>query len=209
VRILIVDDHALFRRGLKDLLEESFMSAVIGEAGTAQEALESVRRKKWDVVLLDISLPGRSGLDALLEVKSAAASLPVIVLSAHREDQYALRVLKAGASGYIEKGNAPNVVVDAIRKVCSGATYVSSTLAEKLARDMIGGGAEARHDNLSPREFEILRLIAAGKSSKEIATDLSISIQTVSTHRARVLEKLRLHTTAEMIRYAMEHRLVE
>jgi DNA-binding NarL/FixJ family response regulator len=207
--ILIADDHAIFRRGLRDILIERFPEASFGEADTAQGVLELVWKRKWDLLVLDISMPGRSGLDVLKDVKQAQPRLPVLVLSMHPEDQYAVRVLKAGAAGYLTKVNVPEEMVRAVTKVLAGGRYVSGALAERLAAELSTGGTKLPHETLSDREFQLLRRIAAGKTVKEIAGELSLSVQTVSTYRARVLTKLHLHTTAELMRYALDHRLAD
>jgi two-component system, NarL family, invasion response regulator UvrY len=207
--VLIADDHAIFRRGLRDILAERFPKADFGEADTAQAVLDLVWKRQWDLLVLDISMPGRSGLDILRDVKQAQPRLPVLVLSMHPEDQYAVRVLKAGAAGYLSKANVPEEIVRAVTKVLAGGRYVSAALAERLASALSNGGTKPPHEMLSDREFHVLRRIAAGKTVKEIAGELNLSVQTVSTYRARVLMKLHLRTTAELIRYALDHRLAD
>ena len=208
IRILIVDDHAIVRRGLRELLSDEFRGAAFGEAATAQQALEQIWKKEWDVALLDITLPGRSGLDLLKEVKAARPKLPVLVLSVHPEDQFAVRVLKAGAGGYLTKESAPEELVNAIRKILAGGQYVSPTLAEKLALGLRKDSTRAPHETLSDREYEIMCCIASGKTVAEIARELSLSPKTISTYRARLLEKLRVKNNAEIIRYAIRNGLV-
>ena len=208
IRVLIVDDHAIVRRGLRELLSDEFRGAAFGEASTAQQALEQISKKEWDVALLDITLPGRSGLDLLKEVKAARPRLPVLVLSVHPEDQFAVRVLKAGAEGYLTKESAPEELVNAIRKILAGGQYVSPTLAEKLALGLRKDSTRAPHETLSDREYEIMCCIASGKTVTEIAGDLSLSAKTISTYRARLLEKLRVKNNAEIIRYAIRNGLV-
>jgi DNA-binding NarL/FixJ family response regulator len=208
IRILIVDDHAIVRRGLRELLSDEFRGASFGEASTAQQALEQVWKKEWDVALLDITLPGRSGLDLLKEVKAARPKLPVLILSVHPEDQFAVRVLKAGAGGYLTKESAPEELVNAVRKILAGGQYVSPTLAEKLALGLRKDSTRAPHETLSDREYEIMCCIASGKTVTEIAGDLSLSAKTISTYRARLLEKLRVKNNAEIIRYAIRNGLV-
>ena len=208
IRVLIVDDHAIVRRGLRELLSDEFRGAAFGEASTAQQALEQIWKKEWDVALLDITLPGRSGLDLLKEVKAARPRLPVLVLSVHPEDQFAVRVLKAGAEGYLTKESAPEELVNAIRKILAGGQYVSPTLAEKLALGLRKDSTRAPHETLSDREYEIMCCIASGKTVTEIAGELSLSPKTISTYRARILEKLRVKNNAEIIRYAIRNGLV-
>lgn len=184
-RILIADDHAIVRRGLKQILEEEPGLEVQGEAQNAQEVLEYLRKQKWDLVILDISMPGRSGLDVLCDLRMDYPSLPVLILSMHPEDQYALRVLKAGASGYLNKQSAPEELIHAVRKILSGGRYISETLADKLATGFDGQAEQAAHEKLSDREYQVLLLIASGKTISEIAGMLSLSIKTVSTYRSR------------------------
>ncbi len=209
IRALIADDHAVVRQGLKQILGDTPEMVVAGEATTGQEVLDKVRAETWDVVVLDISMPDRSGLDILKQLRSERPKLPVLVLSMHSEDQYAMRVLKAGASGYLTKDSAPDELVKAIRKVVSGGRYVSSFLAEKLAFEIGTDSSRLPHETLSDREFQVLRLIAAGESVTEIAAELYLSVKTVSTYRARMLEKMNLTTTAELIHYAMQNHLID
>jgi two-component system invasion response regulator UvrY len=209
IRALIADDHAVVRQGLKQILGDTPEMLVAGEATNGQEVLDKVRAEPWDVVVLDISMPDRSGLDILKQLRSERPKLPVLVLSMHSEDQYAMRVLKAGASGYLTKDSAPDELVKAIRKVVSGGRYVSSFLAEKLAFEIGTDSSRLPHETLSDREFQVLRLIAAGKSVTEIAAELCLSVKTVSTYRARMLEKMNLGTTAELIHYAMQNHLID
>jgi len=208
IRVLIVDDHPVVRRGLRALLSDEFREAAFGEASNVQQALEQISKKGWDVALLDISLPGRSGLDFLKEVKAARPRLPVLVLSIHPEDQFAVRVLKAGAEGYLTKESVPEELVNAIRKILAGGRYVSPTLAEKLALDLRRDSTRAPHETLSDREYEVMCWIASGKAVTEIAADLSLSPKTISTYRTRILEKLGVKSNAEIIRYALRNSLV-
>ena len=208
IRVLIVDDHPVVRRGLRALLSDEFRGAAFGEASTAQQALEQLWKQKWDVALLDITLPGRSGLDLLKEFKAARPRLPVLVLSVHPEDQFALRALKAGAEGYLTKESAPEELVKAIRKILAGGRYVSPTLAEKLALGVRKDSTRAPHETLSDREYEIMCCIASGKTVTEIAGELSLSPKTISTYRARILEKLGVKNNAAIIRYAIQNGLV-
>jgi DNA-binding NarL/FixJ family response regulator len=209
MRVLIADDHAVFRRGLKETLAEAFSAVVFGEAKTAQEALDHVRRQNWDVVILDISMPGKSGLDILDELKHLRPKLPILLLSMHPEQQFARRALKAGAAGYLTKDGVPEELKEAIKKIVGGGRYVSATLAEKLAVDLREGSDLPLHELLSDREFQVLRMIASGKTVKEIAEELSLSVKTVSTYRARILEKTGMKTNAELIRYALQAQLVD
>ena len=209
IRALIADDHAVVRQGLKQILGDTPEMVVAGEATNGQEVLDKVRAETWDVVVLDISMPDRSGLDILKQLRAERPKLPVLVLSMHSEDQYVLRVLKAGASGYLTKDSAPDELVKAIRKVVSGGRYVSSFLAEKLAFEVGTDSSRLPHETLSDREFQVLRLIAGGKSVTEIAAELYLSVKTVSTYRARMLEKMNLTTNAELIHYAIQNHLID
>jgi DNA-binding NarL/FixJ family response regulator len=209
VKLLIADDHAVVREGLKRILSETPDLVVAGEAGSGQEALDRVRAEAWDVVLLDISLPGLSGLDVLKQLQRERPGLPVLVLSIYPEDQYAVRVLKAGASGYLTKDSAPDQLIEAIRKISLGRKFISPYLAEKLAVDLTAGADRPLHELLSDREYQVLRLVASGKTVKEVATELSLSVKTVSTYRARVLKKIGVRSNAELIHYALQRGLAE
>jgi len=209
IRILIADDHAILRRGLKEILVDELKDAIFAEAGNAQQVLTDVRKQAWDLVILDITMPGRSGLDLLRDLKQLQPELPVLVLSMHPEDQYAKRVLRSGAAGYMNKETAPKELVTAIRKVLAGGRYVSAALAEKLASDLCADSARLPHERLSDREFEILRMIASGKTVSQIAEELHLSVTTVSTHRARILEKMDMANNAELMRYAMINALID
>lgn len=208
MKILLVDDHAIMRKGLKDVLVEGLGQVEVGEAATGLEALEAVRTQAWDAVVLDVNLPDKNGIEVLKEMKALRPALPVVVLSLHPEDQYAVRMLKAGASGYLTKESAPELLVMAIRKALQGGTYVSPALAEQLAVGLGTPSAEPLA-TLSDREMEVLCLIAGGKTPTDIADTLSLSVKTISTYRTRLLEKLNLKTTADLIRYALDHKLVE
>lgn len=208
IRVLIVDDHAILRRGLRSLLSDAFARAEFGEASNAQQALEELGKKGWDVALLDITLPGKSGLDLLKELKAARPRLPVLVLSAHPEDQFAVRALKAGAEGYMTKESAPEELVKAIHKILAGGRYVSPTLAEKLASSVRKDFTRTPHETLSDREYEVMCRIASGKTVTEIAEELSLSAKTISTYRVRILEKLGVKNSAEIARYAIRNQLV-
>lgn len=208
MRVLIVDDHAILRCGLRALLSDAFPKAAFGEASNAEQALGLFRKNEWDVALLDITLPGKSGLDLLKELKAARPKLPVLVLSVHPEDQFAVRVLKAGAEGYLTKESAPEELVKAIRKILGGGRYVSHTLAEKLAVGVRNDSTCTPHETLSDREYEVMCRIASGRTVTEIAAELSLSVKTISTYRARILEKLGVKNSAEITRYAIRNDLV-
>jgi len=207
MKILIVDDHAVILQGLKRILGDEFAGAIFGEAHDFQQAIDLLRQERWNVVILDIDLPGRSGLDVLRQIKSEHLSSSVIVFSMYPEEQFAVRALKAGASGYVAKNSASEQLVDAIRKVSGGGKYVSATLAERLAADLGEERLRVPHEILSDREFEVMRMMAAGKGTTAIAELLSLSVKTVSTYRTRILEKLQFETTSQLIRYAIEQGL--
>jgi two-component system, NarL family, invasion response regulator UvrY len=206
-RFLVVDDHAVVRRGLTEILREAFPGASCEEAGAAREALAAFRAGRWDAVILDVGLPDRSGLDVLKEMKAHAPATPVLVLSVHAEAPFAVRALKAGASAYLSKESAPEELVAAVKKARSGGRYVSAALAERLADVVAAGGGEP-HESLSDREFEVLRLIASGKTVSEAAEFLHLSVKTVSTYRARILEKTGMKSNAELTHYAISRGLV-
>lgn len=187
--ILVVDDHAVVRQGVRQILSEQFQDAVVGEAASAQEMMEQMRRHNWDVVVLDVGMPGKSGLDALKDLKQASPKLPVLVLSAYPEDQLARRMLKAGAAGYLNKDSAPNELVRALRKILGGGKFVSAAVAELLASNLDDHCEKPLHEQLSDREYQVMCLIAVGKSLKEIADDLCVGVSTINTYRARILEK--------------------
>ncbi len=208
LKILIVDDHAIVRQGLKQVLTQEFKSATLGEAGTAQGMLDAFQEQEWDAVVLDINLPDRSGLEVLKEMKGLRPALPVLMLSIHPEEQYAVRALKTGASGYLTKESAPEELVAAMRKVMGGGKYVSSSLAERLAGNLSAEVNAPMSRGLSDREHQVILRIAQGKTVTQTAGELSLSIKTVSTYRARLLKKLRLKTTAQLIRYALDNQLV-
>jgi two-component system invasion response regulator UvrY len=209
MKILIADDHAVVRQGLKQILADEFSRATFGEAGTAQEAIAKVWAGEWDVVVLDITMPGRSGLEALGEIRKSRPRLPVLVLSMHPEDQFAMRVLKSGAAGYMTKESAPEALVGAIKKVLAGGRYVSPALAEQMAAYLGTDVQKPPHERLSDREFLVLRLIASGKTVSQIADQLALSVKTISTYRARILEKMLMQSNAELTHYAIQNRLVE
>lgn len=204
-----MDDHPLVRRGLIETLREEFDSAIISEAVDTQSALELFWKEPWDVIVLDVSLPGRSGLDVLKEVNREQPKTPVLILSAHSEDQFAIRAIKCGASGYLTKESAAQELVAAVKRVLAGGKYIRASLAEKLASHIGTDSTKPLHAALSDREFQVMRMIAFGKTVKEISYELSLSIKTVSTYRTRVLAKMLLKNNAELMRYAVENDLVE
>ena len=207
IRVLIADDHAVVRQGLKQIIEDTPDMRLAGEAADGAEALAKARSEAWDVLVLDLTMPGRGGLDVLKELQAERPEQPVLILSMHAEEQFAVRLLKAGAAGFLNKETAPEELVQAIRKVVEGGKYVSPALAEQLAFEIDPASDRPRHENLSDREFQVLRLIAAGKSVKLIAEELSLSPKTISTYRARVLEKMNLASNADLIRYALQNQL--
>jgi two-component system invasion response regulator UvrY len=208
-KLLIVDDHEVVREGVKKILDEQLGAITFGEASTAPEALRLVREQEWDVVVLDLSIGDRSGLEVLKELKQIRPRLPVLILSMHSEEQYARRAFTAGATGYITKYSPRAELVKAINKVIEGGVYLSSALAERLVIDFGRGTDRVPHETLSDREFEVMRLIASGKTVNEIADLLSLSPRTISTYRARLLEKMRMKTNAELIHYAIQNKLVD
>ena len=209
LRILVVDDHPIMRQGIRQTLADGVEIGEIGEAATAQEALDLVQQREWDAVILDIGLPGRGGLELLKDIKREAPRLPVLILSMHSEDQYAVRAVRAGAAGYLTKEAATDKLLEAIRKVASGGRYISPELADRLASELTVDPSKPLHASLSDREFDVLRLIASGLTVGDIAGRLSLSVKTVSTYRARVLEKMRLKNNAELMQYALSHRLID
>jgi len=207
IRVLIADDHAIVREGLKRILADDSAVETIAEASDGQEAARLARLHKPDVVLLDISMPGRSGIDALADIRSASAETRILILSMHPEDQYAIRCLRDGADGYLTKESAPELLLGAIRKIHSGGKYVSPTLAEKLASNLNSEQRAAPHEALSDRELQVLIMIGAGDTVSRIADKLCVSVKTVSTYRARILEKMDMKNNAQLMRYAMDNRL--
>lgn len=206
--ILIVDDHEVLRDGVKRIFDKQPVPVNFGEASTVPEALRRVREQEWDIVVLDISLGDRSGLDVLKELKQIRPRLPVLILTMHSEELFARRAFKAGAAGYITKDSPRAELVKAVNKVMSGGKYVSAAVAEQLAVDLEMGSKEAIHENLSDREFQVLRLIASGKTVGQVGVILSLSESTISTYRARILEKMGMKTNAELIHYAIQNKLV-
>jgi two-component system, NarL family, invasion response regulator UvrY len=207
IRVLLADDHAIVRDGLKRILASKLGAAQFGEARDAQEALAQALKSPWDVVVLDISMPGRNGLEVLKEIKRKRPKMPVLILSMHPEDQFAVRAIKAGAAGYIVKESAPDVLVDAVKRAASGRKFITPAVAERLAEGLGDDPSRPLHEDLSDREYEVLRLMAAGKPVADIARHLSLSVKTISTYRVRILDKLKLSTTAEIIRYAIKNGL--
>jgi len=207
-KILIADDHAIVRRGLRLLLLEEYPSAEIGEAGDAETLVNKIIQQEWDVVICDISMPGRSGLDALSQIKQISPKLPVLIMSMYPEDQYALRVLKAGAAGYLGKETIHDDIVKAIQTVQLGKKFITPTIAEKLAKAFEVDTTDQLHEKLSDREFDVFKMLASGKAVSEIANQFALSVTTVSTYRSRVLEKMGMKSNADLTRYALEKKLI-
>ena len=208
IRILVVDDHAIVREGLKQILSDVKDMAVLAEAANGREALESIRRQDFDVILMDISMPGRSGLEILKDIRNEQPKLPVLILSMHPEEQYAVRSLRAGAAGYLNKSSAPGELIGAIRKVSAGRKYVSPSVAEKLALELGTDTSKLPHEFLSDREYQIMMMLASGKSVSEIAQELCLSVKTISTYRSRVMEKMNMKKNAELTLYAVQNHLL-
>lgn len=208
LKILIADDHAIVRQGLKQIVTETQDMIVAGEASNGQELLDKIKENDYDVVVLDITMPGRNGMDVLRQLRSERPGLPILMLSIHPEEQYALRALRAGASGYLTKESASDELVVAIRKVSQGGKYISSSLAEKLAFELEAGHKQAPHETLSDREYQVMCMIASGKTVMEIAQELMLSEKTISTYRSRILEKMNMKNNAELTYYAIKNQLV-
>ena len=208
LKILIADDHAVVRKGLKQILVEEYPSAKIGEVSDAEGLLNEVMGDAWDIVISDMNMPGRSGLDALSQIKQVAPQLPVLIMSMYPEDQYALRVLKAGASGYLGKDNIHDDIIKAIQTVQLGKKYITPSIAEKLANALGESSDLQPHELLSDREFDVFKLLASGKAVSDIASQLSLSATTVSTYRSRIMEKMNMRTNAELTRYGLEKKLI-
>lgn len=209
IKILVADDHAIVREGLKGIISETIDLQVTAEAGSGQEVLDLVGKDKFDVILLDITLPGRNGLDILKQLKNENPDTHVLILSVYPEEQYAVRAIKAGAAGYLSKAGAPEELVKAIRRVALGRKYISASVAEELALEMESGFEKLPHEKLSDREFEIMQQIAGGNTVSKIAQDMLLSVKTVSTYRSRILKKMNLKTNADMTLYAVKHGLIE
>lgn len=209
IRVLVADDHAVVRRGLREMLAETGDIEVAAEAATAAEALERVRRERFDVVIIDLSLPGRNGLDLLREIKGERPDVPVLILSVHPEDQYAVRALKAGAAGYLTKESPPEILVEAVRRAAAGGRYVTPAVAERLAQHVDTAREREPHEGLSDREHQVFRLLAGGRTVSQIGEELNLSVKTVSTYRARILEKMGLDNNAQLMQYAFRRGLIE
>lgn len=209
MKVLIIDDHALVRQGMISLLNEHFKGVEIGEASDAKTGLIAATQSPWDLVVVDITMPGRNGLGLLQDLKREKPSQPVLIISAHAEKDYALRALKLGASGYISKQSAADALVAAVQRILSGRRYISPALAEQLAGAIAGESPGTSHETLSNRELQVFRLIATGKTIKEISADLALSAKTVATYRSRIAEKMGLVSNVELTRYAMQHHLVD
>jgi len=208
LKILIADDHAIVRRGLVELLREEFISAQIFEVTNGIDAIEKVHETNWDLILLDISMPVKNGIETLKQLRAEGLKTPILVLSMQPEEQYAIRVLKAGGSGFVNKNSATEEFIIAVNKVLSGRKYISASIAEILAENMDNNGSmNPAHENLSDREMQVLQLISSGKTVSEIAETIYLSVNTISTYRARILDKLSLHNNAELTRYALDHHL--
>lgn len=207
--VLLADDHAVVRRGLRQILSDAFPGSQFVEAGTGAEVLSHIAKQKCSVLLLDVNMPGRSGLEVLKDVKRSCPDLPVIVLSVQPEDQYAVRCLRAGASGFLNKDAAPEELVNAIKKALTGRRYVSSQLADKLASEIAQPSIESPHQQLSDRELDVMKMIARGTPLTAIAKELCVSVKTVSTYRSRILLKMRMDSNADLTRYALGHKLIE
>ena len=209
IRVLIVDDHAIVRHGLKELFADAFPDLFVGEAQNSQIAVEQLMNQEWDLVLLDINIPGRSGLEVLEESKRLRPRTPALILSAHPEEEFAIRSLKLGASGYLNKSLGADEILAAAKKVLAGGKYVTASLAEKLATVVGEDIRQNPHESLSSREFQVLRMVASGRTIKEIAGEMALSEKTVGTYRARIAKKLGLSSNVELTRYALKHRLVD
>lgn len=209
IKVLIADDHFIVRQGLRSILSETDDMLVAGEAGSGVQALHMARTGQWDVVLLDVNMPARNGIDTLKQLKKEFPRLPVLMLSMHPEDQFAIRALKAGASGYLTKQSAPDLLVTAIRQVARGKKYVSPTLAEELANSIGEDFETPPHEKLSDREYQVLRMIASGKAPAQMAEELNLSVKTISVYRSRLLQKMKMKTNAELTHYGLKHGIVD
>jgi two-component system, NarL family, invasion response regulator UvrY len=209
IHILLVDDHEILRRGLRDLLMERFGEMMIGEAKDVREAITLIVQQTWDLVLLDLNLPGRDGLEVLQEARRLRPKMPILILTHHAEDLYGLRAIKMGAAGYLCKQSVSEELVIAVNRILAGGKYISPSLAERMAANFSGDASETSHESLSHRELQVLRLVALGKSVREIATELSLSEKTVATYRTRITQKMGLKTNIEIARYSLKHGLVD
>lgn len=208
IKILIADDHSVVRRGIKQILSEEPDLEVAGEASNSEEIFELLYKEKWDVLILDITMPGKSGLDSLIEIKQRKPELNILILSMHPEEEIAIRALKTGASGYLNKDSVPGELITAIRKVAAGGKYISSNLAESILLSLQKDNEKPPHEDLSEREYQVLCLLASGHSLSKIAEELSLSIKTISTYRSRILDKMNLKTNVDLTHYAIKHKLV-
>ena len=209
IRMIIADDHPIVRAGMKQIISEASDMIVADEAGDGHQLLNKIRKENFDVVILDLTMPHMDGLDVLKQLRIEKPKLPVIILSIHPESQYALRVLKAGAAGYVTKTSAPDELINAIRKVCRGGKYISPSIAEKLAFQLDTNFKEMPHEMLSDREYQVMRMMASGKTVTEIAEKLALSVKTISTYRSRILEKMKMKNSAELMHYAIQNKLVD
>ena len=209
IRVLVVDDHPIVREGLKQILSDTEDILVVDEADSGQAVLDCTSRSNFDVVLLDISMPGRDGLEVLRDLKQLKPRLPVLILSMYPEEHYAVRVLRGGASGYLTKSSAPDELISAIRKVASGRKYISATLAERLTYELDRDASKPLHEILSDREYQVMHMLSTGKSVKDIALELGLSVKTVSTYRSRILEKMNMKNNAEIVLYAVQNKLID
>ena len=209
IKVLIADDHAVVREGVKHILSEMPDMLIAGEAGRGQEVLEKVGKNEYDLILLDIAMPGRDGLEILKDLKLQKPKLPVLILSMFPEEQYALRALKSGASGYLTKDSIPDELIKAIQKIVRGGKYISSSFSEKMLFSFDSDAEKPLHETLSDREYQVMRMIASGKTLKEIADELALSVKTVSTYKSRILDKTGMKNNVELTHYAVKHRLVD
>lgn len=209
MKIIIADDHAIVREGLKQILSDSLHITSIDDVGDGIELLNKIQKNDYDIIILDISMPGKSGIETLRDIKSIKPNIPVLMLSIHPEEQYAIRVLKAGASGFISKDSAPDELIAAVEKIIGGHKYITPTLAEKLASEISPAKDKPAHEYLSNREFEVFKMIAAGNTITEIANSFNLSVKTISTYRARIYEKMNLSSRAELTQYAIQNKLIE
>ncbi len=209
IRILLADDHTLIRDGLKQIFADTEDLLVAGEAASGHEVLARVREEAWDILLLDLSMPGRSGLELVKQIKSEKPRLPILVLSMHDAEQYALRAMRAGAAGYLTKDSDAPQLIEVVRKIARGGVFVSPAVAEQMAREIMPGTAGLPHTLLSDREYQVFRMIAAGTGIGEIALELALSVKTVSTHKTRIMQKMNLANQTELVRYALRHKLLD